>query len=103
MIKQFLKKFLPFPAEKSYEHTMRVLDAIEEQKMLTYMHMQQTEDLRRELAAARGETIPETDFLAKRPLSQLHFAFSIATHCNLNCKGHYLLSECSQYFFELIF
>ena len=87
MIKEFLKKFLPFPAEKSYEHMMQVMDAIEEQKLLTYMHMQQTEELTRRLAAAQGEIIPETDCLAKQPLTKLQFAFSVATHCNLNCKG----------------
>lgn len=87
MMKDFLKKFLPFPAEKSYAHTMGIMDSIEEQKMLTYMLMQQTQELTRRVAALQGESMPETAFLAKRPLAQLHFAFSLAYHCNLNCKG----------------
>lgn len=87
MIKEFLKKFLPFPANKSYAHVQSVLESIEEQKQLTYMLMQQTEALSRQLRADRGETVPETAYLAKRPLGKLQFAFSLASHCNLNCKG----------------
>ena len=87
MIKQFLRKLLPPPTEKVHEYRDRVLEAIEEQKLLTYMHMKQTEELAHKFAAAQGEVIPETDCLAKMPLTRLQFAFSLATHCNLNCKG----------------
>ena len=87
MIKELLKKFLPTPAEKNYGHFVRVLDSIEEQKMLTYMLMQQTQELSRKLSAAQGEAVPETACLAKRPLGKVQFAFSLASHCNLNCKG----------------
>lgn len=87
MIKELLKKILPTPAEKNYGHFVRVLDSIEEQKMLTYMLMQQTQELSRKLSAAQGEILPETACLAKRPLGKVQFAFSLASHCNLNCKG----------------
>lgn len=87
MIKQFLKKILPSPAEKSYGRFLQIMDSIEEQKQLTYMLMQQTEALSRKISAAQGEVVPETAYLAKRPLGKLQFAFSLAYHCNLNCKG----------------
>ena len=87
MIKQFLKKILPSPAEKSYGRFLQIMDSIEEQKQLTYMLMQQTEVLSRKISAAQGEVVPETAYLAKRPLGKLQFAFSLAYHCNLNCKG----------------
>lgn len=82
-----MRKLLPPPVEKVHEYRDRILDAIEEQKLLTYMQMKQTEALAQKFAAAQGEIIPETELLAKMPMSQLHFAFSLATHCNLNCKG----------------
>lgn len=87
MIKKYMRKLLPPPVEKVHEYRDRILDAIEEQKLLTYMQMKQTEALAQKFAAAQGEIIPETELLAKMPMSQLHFAFSLATHCNLNCKG----------------
>lgn len=87
MLKQLVRKILPPPVMKVREYRDQILDAVEEQKMLTYMHMKQTEALAHKIAEAQGETVPETDCLAKRPLTKLKFAFSLATHCNLNCKG----------------
>lgn len=96
MLKQILRKILPPPTEKVHGYRDEILDAIEEQKLLTYMHMKQTEALAHKLAAAQGETIPETDYLAKQPMGRVHFAFSLASHCNLNCKGCAHFSPLSQ-------
>ena len=87
MLKELLRKILPPPVEKVHEYRDRILDAIEDQNMLTYMQMKHTESLVQKLAAASGETIPETNLLAKMPMGRPHFAFSLASHCNLNCKG----------------
>lgn len=87
MIKEFLRKILPPPVEKVHGYRDQLLEAIEEQKMLSYMLMQQNEALSQKISVALGETLPGTAYLAKRPLTQLQFAFSLATHCNLNCKG----------------
>ena len=87
MLKQFIRKILPPPVVKVRDYRDQILDAIEEQKLLTYMHMKQTEALANKIAAAQGEPVSGMDCLAKRPLTKLQFAFSLATHCNLNCKG----------------
>lgn len=96
MLKQILKKIVPPPVENVHGYVQKITDSLEEQKKLTYMLMQQVDELSNKVAAIQGEEIPATARLARRPLGQLQFAFSLASHCNLNCKGCAHFSPLSQ-------
>jgi lipopolysaccharide biosynthesis glycosyltransferase len=86
MLKRFLKKILPPPVESVQRDLKTVLDALDEQKRLNLLLMQQIDELRSqstgEAAAPDAHIIP-----AKSPNHKLRFEFALAAHCNLNCAG----------------
>lgn len=80
MPKRILKKILPPPVESVQRDLKTVLDAMDEQKRLNLLLMQQIEQL-------RGSQIRNPHPAAKVPNGRLRFEFSLAAHCNLNCAG----------------
>lgn len=80
MLKRILKKILPPPVESVQRDLKTVLNAMDEQKRLNLLLMQQIE-------ALRGDQIPNPNPAAKVPNGRLRFEFALAAHCNLNCAG----------------
>ncbi len=80
MLKRILKKILPPPVQSVQRDLKTVLDAIDEQKRLSLLLMQQMEQL-------RFSTDTNPNPAAKVPNQRLRFEFSLAAHCNLNCAG----------------
>ena len=78
MLKRFLKKILPPPVNSVQRDLKYVLDAIDEQKKLGLVLMQQIDQL---------QTSTPVPLAAKVPQTKLQFEFSLARHCNLNCAG----------------
>lgn len=80
MLKKILKKILPPPVESVQRDLNTVLDALQEQKQISFMLMQQIEE--------RGRADGQCGTLAcKPPRTALRFEFALAAHCNLNCAG----------------
>lgn len=80
MLKRILKKILPPPVESVQRDLKTVLDAMDQQKRLNLLLMQQIEQL-------HGGQLPNPYPAAKVPNGRLRFEFSLAAHCNLNCAG----------------
>lgn len=80
MLKRILKKLLPPPVESVQRDLKTVLDAMDEQKRLSLLLMQQLEPL-------RFSTDTNPNPAAKVPNGRLRFEFSLAAHCNLGCAG----------------
>ncbi len=80
MLKRILKKILPPPVESVQRDLKTVLNAIDEQKKLGLLLMQQIDEL-------RGSQLRNPSPAAKVPHHKLRFEFALAAHCNLNCAG----------------
>jgi lipopolysaccharide biosynthesis glycosyltransferase len=80
MLKRILKKILPPPVESVQRDLKTVLDAMDEQKRLGLLLMQQIEEL-------KGSPCQNPNPAAKVPNGRLRFEFALAAHCNLNCAG----------------
>ncbi|MBP3701968.1 MAG: 4Fe-4S cluster-binding domain-containing protein, partial [Lachnospiraceae bacterium] len=95
MLKRLLKKILPPPVDSVQRDLRTVLNAIDEQKKLNYLLMQQMDELQCQLDSWQRQenqtiekTIPSTGGVAvKTPRQRLRFEFALASHCNLNCAG----------------
>ena len=80
MLKRILKKILPPPVESVQRDLKTVLSAMDEQKRLNLLLMQQIE-------ALQGGQSQNPHPAAKVPNGRLRFEFALAAHCNLNCAG----------------
>lgn len=80
MIKRFLKKILPPPVNSVQRDLKTVLHAIDEQKQLSFLLMQQLEELKKQQTLRSAPAV-------KIPKQRLQFEFSLAAQCNLNCAG----------------
>ena len=84
MLKRILKKILPPPVDSVQRDLRTVLNAIDEQKKLNLLLMQQMDELQCQLESRQGQ---KDDMALRVPRQRLRFEFSLASHCNLNCAG----------------
>lgn len=82
VLKRLLKKILPPPVDSFQRDLKTVLNTLDEQKQLTFLLMQQLEELKGGASASKPSRP-----VAKVPNRTLRFEFSLASHCNLNCGG----------------
>ena len=93
MIKRLFKKILPPPVESVQRDLRTVLNAIDEQKKLNLLLMQQMDELQCQLDDMGGHGLEfcqshmQSSAAVKVPRQRLRFEFALASHCNLNCAG----------------